>query len=133
MKQTMTNKQKVIGLAIIITLLFFIYISTENVQRLPIDRYSVSMLNGYIDSSSNKGEQFLILEGYVNKESVKWDAENLLLQFNVTDGNSTLPVLYKGDVHKSFDIHEKIILEGKYMKDGYFLANKLIIIPDKTT
>ena len=58
-------------------------------------------------------------------DSVNWDAENLILTFQLTDGKDTLNVRHKGVAPDTFAEAVSVVVEGKY-EDGIFNATQIM-------
>jgi len=84
---------------------------------------TVSEFQGKIDSFNGKQVR---VTGQVVPESVKWDTGNVTLNFTISDGNASLPVVYKGVVPDTFNTGNDVVVEGKYDPQGMLLASKLI-------
>ncbi len=65
------------------------------------------------------------INGQLIKESVNWDAENLLLTFQLTDGKDTLKVRHKGVAPDTFAEAPSVVVEGKY-EHGIFNATQIM-------
>ncbi len=68
----------------------------------------------------------LRLGGIVVNGSIKWDAKNLLLTFQVADGKAAIPVHYQGVVPDTFENGIEIVVEGSYSPEGRFEATTLM-------
>lgn len=58
---------------------------------------------------------------------INWDTEALDLQFNISEGGESMPVIYKGARPSGFKEDSSILVEGRYQSDGLFHASQLII------
>lgn len=65
--------------------------------------------------------------GMVQDGSVHWDKDRLELRFNVTDGQTVLPVFSKGAPPQMFQAGIGVVLEGKYQRSGVFHSNTLMV------
>jgi cytochrome c-type biogenesis protein CcmE len=65
--------------------------------------------------------------GLVEDGSIRWDADNLDLRFNVTDGTTVLPVHSKGAPPQMFAGGMEVILEGQYSRDGVFQSKTVMV------
>jgi cytochrome c-type biogenesis protein CcmE len=69
----------------------------------------------------------LRLEGKVIPGSIVKDAENLKLNFSITDeSNKSMTVLWKGVVPDMFQDDIDVVVEGSVDESGKFIANKLL-------
>ncbi|GIN61314.1 cytochrome c-type biogenesis protein CcmE [Robertmurraya siralis] len=77
----------------------------------------------------NKAEyvgEYLMTQGLLNKESIKWDADKIELQFEIYDENNvSLPVFHKGIKPDNFSDDIIVIVEGMLDKNGVFEAEKV--------
>jgi cytochrome c-type biogenesis protein CcmE len=58
---------------------------------------------------------------------INWDAEELELSFNITEGAKSMPVIYHGAQPSGFRAGSSILVEGKYGSEGIFQASQLIL------
>jgi len=68
--------------------------------------------------------------GLVENGSVKREADGLTLDFKVTDGNTAVPVTYKGDVPDLFREGQGVVVEGK-LQQGTFRASSVLAKHDE--
>ena len=66
------------------------------------------------------------LGGMVKRGSVKWDAQTVLLTFEVTDGRATVPVRHTGAPPDLFGEGRGAVVEGQYGTDGVFRAQQIL-------
>jgi cytochrome c-type biogenesis protein CcmE len=71
------------------------------------------------------GEQIRV-GGNVLQGSVVQAASGDELRFTITDGTSTLPVVYDGVVPDIFSEHVEVVAEGRIGPDGTMVADKLL-------
>lgn len=74
--------------------------------------------------------QRLRIGGPVDFDSVRWDAENLTLRFNLLDledRSLSLPVVYGDVIPDTFHTSSGVILEGEYRADGVFEAETMLV------
>ena len=60
-------------------------------------------------------------------KSVKWDAQNLNLAFDIVEGDRRLPVLYHGVMPDTFQQSESVVVEGTLSTNGVFDARTLLV------
>ena len=65
--------------------------------------------------------------GKVANGSIKWDAEGLELEFDVIEGNATLPVIYNGAMPDGFTSGADVLVEGRYHPDEVFRASTILM------
>jgi cytochrome c-type biogenesis protein CcmE len=68
--------------------------------------------------------------GLVENGSVKREADGLTLDFKVTDGKSSVPVTYKGDVPDLFREGQGVVAQGK-LQQGTFRASSVLAKHDE--
>lgn len=79
---------------------------------------------------SDEQSQFCRLGGVVEKESLKRDAQTLIVHFVVTDYENRVPVIYKGITPDLFKEGQGVVAEGHWEK-GLFIANKILAKHDE--
>jgi cytochrome c-type biogenesis protein CcmE len=84
---------------------------------------TVSELMAKGNSASAEGVR---LGGRVVEGSINWDSLKLELKFDITDGKTKIPVLYKGVVPDAFKSGAQVIVEGTYSPGGFFRATTLL-------
>lgn len=68
----------------------------------------------------------LRLGGMVERGSLQWDKETLVMTFRVSDGGATIPVTYKGIAPDLFKEGSGAVVEGSYGADGTFRATTIM-------
>jgi len=92
-----------------------------------------SSVNYYFTVSefSAKGTEYndsnVRVAGEIADGTIDWNAENLELRFDVTEGGDTLAVVYHGAKPSGFKVGSTILVEGKYDYDGIFRASQIIM------
>jgi cytochrome c-type biogenesis protein CcmE len=64
--------------------------------------------------------------GMVQDGSIRWDAQALLLTFELTDGQATIPVRHKGTAPDLFKEGAGAVVEGTWMPEGYFRSSTIM-------
>ena len=64
--------------------------------------------------------------GMVVDGSVRWDPQNLLLTFQLTDGQGTVFVRHKGTAPDLFKEGAGAVVEGTWAPDGYVRASTIM-------
>lgn len=90
--------------------------------RSSVYYYEVSEL---LSGSSDYSTKEIRLGGKVAAAPITWDAASRILKFTITDGNSTLPVVYQGVIPDNFKVDTDVIVQGTY-KDGIFQGTNLV-------
>jgi cytochrome c-type biogenesis protein CcmE len=70
---------------------------------------------------------YIMTQGLLNKESVKWDADKLELTFEIyeAEGKGRLQIFHKGVKPDNFTEDVIVLVEGFIKKDGVFEAEKV--------
>lgn len=80
-----------------------------------------------MDKSSELKNTKVRVIGKIVDDSIQWNAEDLELEFEISEGGQTLPVVYNGAKPAGFEPSSDILVEGKYRPDQAFSANQLIM------
>jgi len=73
------------------------------------------------------GDQIVRINGVADQSTVKWDAKNLNLSFDIVEGNNRLPIVYHGVMPDTFNQSESVVVEGSLAKNGVFEARTLLV------
>jgi cytochrome c-type biogenesis protein CcmE len=65
--------------------------------------------------------------GRIASGSIEWNAEELELEFDVIEGNATLPVIYNGAIPDGFTSGADVLVEGRYHPDEVFRASAILM------
>lgn len=71
------------------------------------------------------------LSGTIVGDTVQWDARQLSLNFELSDGGQTVPVSYHGARPDMFKDGAEAIVEGKYVGQKFQANNLLLKCPSK--
>jgi cytochrome c-type biogenesis protein CcmE len=63
----------------------------------------------------------------LDKTSIQNDQKNLVLQFNLVDGDYMLPVVYRGVAPDTMSTGETVVAEGKLDSNGVFQADSILV------
>jgi len=74
--------------------------------------------------------RYIRIGGLVAKGSVRHEADGRTLDFSVTDGKTTIPVIYRGDVPDLFREGQGVVAEGK-LEHGTFDAATVLAKHDE--
>ncbi|HEY1234115.1 MAG TPA: cytochrome c maturation protein CcmE [Candidatus Binatia bacterium] len=77
------------------------------------------------EESSMKGK-FVRMGGMVVKGSLHKDLQNLTYRFDLTDGNTTFPIFFKGVPPDLFTEGKGAVVEGRIGSDGVFHATTIM-------
>lgn len=116
------RKRVIFAVAIVLMAIgFLIYIG---LSQFATYYYTVSEF--VAQSESLSGEQVRVT-GQIIPDSVIQDTNNFTLNFTITDGETSLPVVYQGVVvPDTFKAGTDIVVEGRSDQQGVFFASKLI-------
>ena len=67
------------------------------------------------------------IAGTVLGDSILWEPDELLLEFEIADESGVLPVSYKGTRPDMFQDGAEAVLEGRYGLDGTFEAHTILL------
>ena len=65
--------------------------------------------------------------GKVADSPITWNAEKLRLSFDITEGGSTLSVIYYGTKPDGMTAGSDIVAAGQYNQDNRFYADSLVL------
>ncbi len=65
--------------------------------------------------------------GKIAESNIGWHAEELSLEFEITEGGDIMPVVYQGAKPSGFKAGSDILVEGEYNSDGIFRASQIIL------
>jgi cytochrome c-type biogenesis protein CcmE len=82
-------------------------------------------LKELVDQPTARAEQQLRVNGKLIGASVSFDPGQVLLKFQLSDGQRSLPVVYKGVRPGSFEDGVEVLVEGRY-RDGVFTAENVL-------
>ncbi len=116
------NKKFLIsGLLILIAISYLAYTGFENSA---IYYYTVSELTEQDESVRNTN---IRVNGQVDVNSVEHNSTvNSALEFIVTEGGESLPVIYQGIVPDTFAAGREIVIEGYLDSQGVFQADTIL-------
>jgi cytochrome c-type biogenesis protein CcmE len=72
-------------------------------------------------------ERTVRVAGIVAGESIEWNAQALLLKFQIADGSGSLAVIYNGPRPDMLRDGAEAVVEGRYTEKGSFEANNLLL------
>jgi len=108
------------GLIILAALSYIIY---GGMQQAMVYFVTPSELKAK-DSASN--DKFLRMGGMVVKGSLQKDVKNLTYRFDLTDGNVSFPVYFRGVPPDLFTEGKGAVVEGRIGRDGVFQATTIM-------
>jgi len=112
----------VIGVLIIVAALSYLIASSlkENASYY----LTVSELAARSDITPQSGVR---VHGLVDPGSIQWDAEAVILEFDLHDEFNTLHITYHGIKPDQLAEAQQVVLEGHRQADGIFHAEKIML------
>jgi len=116
------NKKFLIsGLLILIAVSYLAYTGFESSA---IYYYTVSELSEQDESIQNTN---IRINGQVHTNSAEFNSTgDTALEFIITEGGESLPVIYQGIVPDAFNAGREIVIEGHLDSNGVFHANTIL-------
>ncbi|UCE08339.1 MAG: cytochrome c maturation protein CcmE [bacterium] len=102
------NRKLIIGgliILIVVAYLFWSGMKDSSVYFLTVEEFFEQ-----IEQMEGKGTR---VNGDVVPGSIKWDAQNLLLTFQLTDGKNVLNIRHNGVAPDTFTEDLSVVVEGK--------------------
>lgn len=72
-------------------------------------------------------ERNVRVTGVIQGESIDWNAQDLILKFEIADESGRLPVVYNGLRPDMFQGGAQAVVEGRYTEGGIFEAHNLVL------
>jgi cytochrome c-type biogenesis protein CcmE len=72
-------------------------------------------------------ERSVRVAGVIQGKSIDWNAQDLILKFEIADKGGSLPVIYKGLRPDMFQDGAQAVVEGRYTAEGTFEAHNLVL------
>jgi cytochrome c-type biogenesis protein CcmE len=114
-------KLLVAGVVILMAVGYLIYMGMQSTTTA----YFVTV--GELEQNAAKVDgQTVRVGGDVQAGSIVRGGVGDPLQFTVTDGMSSIPVVYKGVAPDIFSDHTQVVIEGTYHANGTFQADTLL-------
>ncbi|RMF90479.1 MAG: cytochrome c maturation protein CcmE [Nitrospinota bacterium] len=108
------------GIVILLSLGYLIYAGLE-------DTLVYFLTPAELQAKGNEAVgQRLRLGGMVVKDSVHWDPQTLQLEFQLTDGEATIPVRHRGTPPDLFGEGRGAVVEGTFTAEGIFQAKTIL-------
>ena len=70
---------------------------------------------------------FIQMEGQINYDTVIYEPNKPLITFDITDEKNNITVILKDVKPDNFDSGYPIIVEGRFLENDRFLADKLLV------
>ncbi len=77
-------------------------------------------------SAKTSGNYIVRLAGVVRADSIKYDADNMHLDFELAGRKNSVAVRYYGATPKNFAGGKEVLVEGKTGADGVFNAKQIL-------
>ena len=72
-------------------------------------------------------ERKVRVSGMVVESSIEWEAQDMLLRFEIADQGGVLPVVYHGPRPDMLRDEAEVVVEGQYAAEGTFEASNLLL------
>jgi cytochrome c-type biogenesis protein CcmE len=118
----LAGKKFILGGIVILAMVGFLVangLQTTSVYYLTVNEARTQLKPG--------GTQVVRINGVADMTSVKWDAQNLNLSFDIVEGDRRLPVVYHGVMPDTFQQSESVVVEGTLSTRGVFDARTLLV------
>ncbi len=109
------------GAAICIALGVLLY---TGLSSCSVYYYTVSEI---LEEGEAKYGENVRVSGTIVGSSIEWDFIGPELRFLITDGLTTLPVIYEDEMPHTFEADKEVVLEGKLDFDGFFYADDIVM------
>lgn len=100
------------------------YVMFNSFQSNTVYYYTLSELQAQRAQLSG---QTIRVNGALDKSSIQNDQKNLVLEFNMTEENLVLPVVYRGVAPDTMGSGESVVAEGKLDANGVFQASSILV------
>jgi cytochrome c-type biogenesis protein CcmE len=115
------NKKIITGLALATAAFIIMMFST-----MPSAGSKEITIADLAENGSKYEGDYIMTQGLLNKESVKWDADKLELRFEIyEESEGTLQIFHKGIKPDNFSEDVIVLVEGFMNEDGVFEAEKV--------
>lgn len=109
------------GLVVVLVMGYLIFTS---IQGATAPYLTVTELRS---KGSSIYERNVRVTGVIQGESIDWNAQDLILKFEIADEGGRLPVLYNGLRPDMFQDGAQAVVEGRYTEGGTFEAHNLVL------
>lgn len=99
------------------------YLVVTGISKTSVYYLTVSELLSKGDSVFGQGVR---VEGKVMDGSIKKDPSALKVDFKITDSSKDISVHYEGVIPDLFEEGRDVVVEGKYTREGIFVAHTLL-------
>ena len=112
----------VIGGAIIALAIAYLILSSA--QGTTVYAFTIHELTAQAPAIHGQGVR---VSGTVDGTTIAWDASELLLEFDLVDGEQSLAITFRGVRPDMFRDGAQAVVEGKLQPSGVFEASKLLL------
>ncbi|MBI4671222.1 MAG: cytochrome c maturation protein CcmE [Chloroflexi bacterium] len=100
------------------------FVAVNSFQANTVYYYTLSELSAQRAQLSG---QTVRVSAPLDKASIQNDQKNLVLQFNLVEGDQVLPVVYRGVAPDTMSNGESVVAEGKLDANGVFQADSILV------
>jgi cytochrome c-type biogenesis protein CcmE len=118
------NKQTKFIVGGLIVVLVIGYLIVTSIQGSTAPYLTVTELRS---EGASVYERNVRVTGVIQGESIDWNAQDLILKFEIADEGGSLPVVYKGLRPDMFQDGAQAVVEGRYAEGGTFEAHNLVL------
>jgi cytochrome c-type biogenesis protein CcmE len=118
------NKQTKFIVGGLIVVLVIGYLIFTSIQGSTAPYLTVTELRS---RGSSVYERNVRVTGIIQGQSIDWNAQDLILKFEITDEGGSLPVVYKGLRPDMFQDGAQAVVDGRYTEAGTFEAHNLML------
>ena len=72
-------------------------------------------------------DRMVRVSGLVVDQTIDWDPQRTILQFEIADENGSLPILYRGVRPDMLQDGTQAVVEGRYTTSGVFEATAVLV------
>jgi cytochrome c-type biogenesis protein CcmE len=109
------------GLILIIVVGYLLYLSFGNSVSYYLTVSEFSARGAELHDTNVR------VAGKIADSPIEWDAEDLELRFDITEGGDVMTVVYQGVKPSGFKAGSNILVEGEFHSDGIFRASQIIM------
>ena len=116
------NKKIMFGLSLVAAAFMILFFTT-----MPSAGSKEVSIEEIMTNKTTYKDEYVLTQGLLKKESVKWDADKIELQFEIYEEGkeALLPVRYMGVKPDNFSEDVIVIVEGFFHENGVFEAEKV--------
>lgn len=108
----------------IIILAVIAYVTFSSFQSNSVYYYTLQEVNA---QHARLVGQNVRVNGPLDKNSIQLDQKNMILKFDLKDGENVVPVVYQGVVPDTLTTGESVVAEGHLDSQGVFQANTILV------